>query len=281
MKKDFKVFKTEEGRRKILGYYGKLLDAVPFDYRERYVNTGFGKTYVLEAGTPGTPPVVLIHGSCSSSAAWFGDIPVMAEQYHVFSIDIVGDAGNSEENRLDPKTDEFERWLKDVFDGLAIDQAILIGNSLGGWISLRFAVSNPDRVTKLVLIAPGGIVPTKASFVFRTIFYMMLGERGRRAMNRMIFGNDSIPEEVSVFTKMIGENFNPLTGALPHLTDDELGKLSLPLFYIAGENDATADVGKAVKRLKKTVPGADIRVIENNGHVVYDTMKWVMPLIKE
>jgi len=280
MKKDFKVFKTDEGRRKILSYYSKLLESVHFAYQERYVDTKFGKTYILEAGDPEKPAVILIHGSCSSSAMWFGDIPALTEQYHVYSVDIVGDAGNSEESRLDQSTDEYADWLKDVLDGLDVEKAILMGNSLGGWISLKFATKFPERIDKLVLIAPGGLVPTKLSFVFRTILYLMSGEKGRKAMSQMIFGNDNVPEEVLYVTKMIGENFNPVTGALPSLTDPQLQKLTMPILYIAGENDATADVGKAAKKLKRLVPGAEIRVIENNGHVVYDTMKWVIPFLQ-
>jgi pimeloyl-ACP methyl ester carboxylesterase len=281
MKKDFKVFKSDEGRRKILSHYSRLLGTVGFAYRERYVDTSFGKTYILEAGDPGKPPVVLIHGSCSNSAAWFGDIPVLSEAYHVFSADVIGDAGNSEENRLDQTTDDFENWLAEVFDGLGVEKAMLIGNSLGGWIALKFAVRFPERTEKLALIAPSGIVPNKPSFLQKTIFYLMMGEKGRKAMSRMIFGSDNVPEEVLAYTKMIGDNFNPLTGAMPDLTDGEMRKLTMPLLYIAGENDATSDVGKATKRLKEFVPNAEIRVIENNGHVLYDTMKWVLPFLEK
>jgi len=281
MKKDIKVFKSDEGRRKILSYYSKLLGMVNFAYRERYVDTKFGKTYILEAGDPEKPDILLIHGSCSSSAMWFGDIPALAEQYHVYSVDIVGDAGNSEENRLDQSTDEFADWLKDVFDGLGIKKAILMGNSLGGWISLKFAARFPERIDKLVLIAPGGIGPTKLSFVFRTLVYLLSGEKGKKALNKMIFGSDDFPEEVLRFTSMIVENFNPLTGSLPLLTDEQLQKLTMPLLYIAGDKDAIIDTGKSVRKLDKMVPSAKIHVIENHGHVVLDTMDWVLPFLKK
>jgi len=279
MKKNYKVFKSEEGRREILSHYSRLLGTVGFTYRERYVDTSFGKTYILEAGDPEKPPVVLIHGSCSNSAAWFADIPVLAEAYYVFSVDVVGDAGNSEENRLDQTTDEFETWLKEVFDGLGIEKAALIGNSLGGWTSLKFAAAHPERSEKLALIAPSGIMPTSLSFVVKTILYLMRGEKGRKALNKMIFGNDEIPEEVENFTRMIGENFNPLTGAMPTLTDDQVRRLTIPLLFIAGENDTLTNAVKGAARLKTLKPHAEIHIIKNNGHVVYDTMKWVMPFL--
>lgn len=100
---------------------------------------------------------------------------------------------------------------------MRIEKAILIGNSLGAWVSLKLAATYPERVEKLVLIAPSGIAPTSASFVIKTILYLMMGEKGRNAMNKMIFGKDEIPEEVKKFTRLIGENFNPLAGAMPIL----------------------------------------------------------------
>jgi len=279
MKKDFKVFKSEEGRRRILSYYSRLLEHVDFPYRESYVDTTFGKTYILESGDPNNPPAVLIHGSCSNSAAWFGDIPALVEHFHVYSVDIVGDAGNSEETRLDQNTEEFERWLKDVIDGLGIENAVIMGNSLGGWIALRFAAAFPEHAAKLVLIAPSGIVPNKPSFLIKTILYLMRGEKGRKALMQLIFGRDSIPEEVLHVTKLIGDHFNPLTGAMPPLSDQQMKKLTMPIFYLAGEDDATTDVSKAAARLKKLVPNTVIQVLENNSHVVYDAAKYAMPFL--
>jgi pimeloyl-ACP methyl ester carboxylesterase len=279
MKKDFQVFKSEEGRKLILRSYGRLLDTVGFRYQERYVHTSFGRSYVLEAGDPTKPAVVLIHGSCSNSAAWFGDIPTLIEHYHVFSIDVVGDAGNSEENRLDQKTEEFPEWLNEVFNGLEIEDAALIGNSLGGWIALQFAGRFPERINKLVLIAASGLVPVKSSFIIRTLLYLTMGEKGRSAISRMIFGSDEIPEAVSSFTSLVGEHFNPLTGALPVLTHEQMLRLTMPLIYIAGENDAITDTKKAAQRLHRLIPRAEAYILENCGHVIYDAKPWYLPFL--
>lgn len=160
------VFKSDEGRDKIRGYYNKILSFFPVI--QRYVDTSYGKTFVLEAGTDGNPVIFLLHGSCSNSAAWLGDIPLLAMQYHVFAVDLLGEAGNSEENRLDFNSDEYPLWLKEVMDLLGVEQSIIIGNSLGGWLALHLAAAFPKRTRALVLIAPSGLILPKQSFLDQT-----------------------------------------------------------------------------------------------------------------
>jgi pimeloyl-ACP methyl ester carboxylesterase len=107
----------------------------------------------------------------------------------------------------------------------------------------------------------------------------MMGEKGRSALNKMIFGNDEIPDEVVKFTRLIGENFNPLTGSLPTLSDDRMRRLTMPVLFIAGENDTLTNAVKAAERLRKLVSGAEIHVIENNSHVIYDAKRWILPFL--
>ena len=56
------VFKSEEGRDKIRGYYNKILSFFPLT--QKYVDTSFGKTFVLEAGSAKNPAVILSQGHC-------------------------------------------------------------------------------------------------------------------------------------------------------------------------------------------------------------------------
>jgi len=50
------IFKSVEGRQRILEHYNRLLSAFNFEYREKYVATSCGSTYVLESGAPDLPP---------------------------------------------------------------------------------------------------------------------------------------------------------------------------------------------------------------------------------
>ena len=157
------VFKTEAGRDKVRAYYNRVLDQFPFG--RRYVETTFGRTFMLTAGHESNPPIILLHGSCSNSAFWFPEIMALSNYFRVYAVDIIGEAGNSEEYRPDLCSNAFALWMKDVLDTLGLERAALIGNSLGGWMALKFATAYPERVSKLILIASGGLAQIRPQFL--------------------------------------------------------------------------------------------------------------------
>jgi pimeloyl-ACP methyl ester carboxylesterase len=274
-------FKSEEGKQAILGWYQKLLDHWPHPHNERMIDTTFGQTFLLEAGEKGLPVLLLFHGSCSNSAMWLSDMEKLSSHYHVFSVDILGEAGKSAENRPDMKSDSYERWIMELMDALQAEKAVLMGNSLGGWMALKAAAAYPGRVEKLVLIAPSGIVNAKTSFLFKSILYASKGEKGMDALNRMICGHAPLPPEVTEAQKLIMNHFNPRIGGLPVLSDQDLNHLAMPVLYIAGENDCTTDTKKAAQRLKKRVNNTRVEIIQGNGHVVYNAMSIVLPFLEK
>lgn len=275
------IFKTDEGKQKILQHYNSLLKQWTAVYKERYIETSYGNTFILEAGDENNPAVFLFHGSCTNSAMWFEDIKILMEQYHVFSVDILGEPGKSAENRLDVNSDDYAHWIKELMDKLDIQQAVFIGNSYGAWMALKFAINYPSMVSKLVLIAASGITPAKISFILKSIIYASQGEKGLRSLNQMVYGTDEIPQEVIEAGNLIMRNFNPYVGALPIFSDEQLKKLTMPVFYIAGENDVTVNTLKTAQRLKSLLPNAAADIIKDNGHVVFGVMNKVINFINK
>lgn len=255
---NIRVFKSMAGREKIRDYYNNILGYFPF--HQLHVDTSYGKTFVLEAGDPMKQPVILLHGSCSNSAAWLGDIPILAEGYHVFSVDIPGEPGNSAENRLDFHSGEYPSWLGEVLDGLGIDRASIVGNSMGGWLALHFAANYPDRIQALALLAPSGIVLPKQSFIDQTADMA-------ESASESLLSDVELPREVLEFMALVMDNFNPFTGALPVLSDDDMMKLDIPVLYIAGKGDITMDAELAAKRLLKLVPLATVHLTDDS-HII-------------
>lgn len=95
-------------------------------------------------------PVVLIHGGGVDLRQWTFLASLLTENYQVIVFDGRG-AGKS------PSPIKHANYVEDVLalmDYLELNQATIIGHSMGGQIATDFALNYPERVSKLVLIAP-------------------------------------------------------------------------------------------------------------------------------
>ncbi|NMC56366.1 MAG: alpha/beta hydrolase [Eubacteriaceae bacterium] len=268
------VFKSEAGRDKFRAYYNQVLSRFPFE--QKFIETTFGQTFMLTAGQECNPPVILLHGSCSNSAFWFPEIMALSGNYRVYAVDIIGEATNSEEYRPDLNSDAFAVWMKEVLDALGIEKTIIIGNSLGGWMALKFATAYPQRVSKLVLIASAGLAEIRPQFLSNVSQTQQTN--GTAQVGADIIRQNDIPKEVLDFMNLIVESYNPIE-YLPVYADKQLKQLNMPVLFIDGEDDAIIDAGKSTQRLSTLVPQSEIHLIKNCGHVVMNSIEYIMPFL--
>ena len=105
--------------------------------------------------------VVFVHGS-GPGASGYSNFrkntgAFAADGYRVIVPDLPGFGYSSKPTDRDYTTTFFSTHLVGLLDALGVGQFALIGNSLGGAISIRAALDHPDRVSRLILMAPGGI----------------------------------------------------------------------------------------------------------------------------
>lgn len=261
------VYRSNEGRKEIMGCYEEILKYWPVANEKIIVSTRYGDTFAIACGAQGGPPVVLLHGSSTNSAMWMGDVETLGKTRRVYAVDIIGEPGKSAENRPDSKNGaHYAEWLKEVLDGLNIGRAAFVGNSLGGWMSIAFASHYPERVESLVLLASGGISNMRPSFMLKTLAYAVMGNMDK--INRLIYGDMKMPEEVLSFGALIGRNYIPRTKGYGAYPGGLLKKLSMPVLYIAGDSDSLLPTKKNAKRLKALVPHANIRVLAGLPHAI-------------
>lgn len=124
---------------------------------EKTIQTKRLKVSYLEAGDPQKQAMILVHGNFSSSHFWPDNMRVLAEKYWVLAPDLRG-FGNTEALPIDA-TRGMRDWSDDLHslvDALGIKTPFhLIGWSLGGSVSLQYAIDHPADLASLVLIAPG------------------------------------------------------------------------------------------------------------------------------
>ncbi|PIG92208.1 alpha/beta fold hydrolase [Gloeocapsopsis sp. IPPAS B-1203] len=123
--------------------------------KEQQINlNGFTIRY-FTAGEDGLP-LVLLHGNAASAIDWSWVLPRLANQYRVYAPDFPG-FGDSSKPNLNYSLDFLTQFVSDFLNALNIEKAVLAGNSLGGIVALRFALSNSDRVASLVLVDSSGL----------------------------------------------------------------------------------------------------------------------------
>lgn len=278
--KNNSIYKSNEGKALIINQYENLIKKWPVQNEIINVNTTFGKTFIIASGKKENKPIVLLHGSSTNSAMWMGDIEKYSKNHRVYTVDILGEPGKSDENRPDLKGDYYGKWIDEVLDALNIEKIILIGNSLGGWMSLKYAVYKPEKVEKLILLATSGITPAKLSFLFKTMLFMLLGQKGIDKLNKIVYGKEDIPEQALKFGNLIMNHYNPRMGSLPEFTDYELNKLIMPTLYIGGENDALLPSKKIANRITRMLPKSKTMVLKNTGHVLINVVDNVISFLE-
>lgn len=119
-----------------------------------YVQVGDWRTRVLTVGT-GEQTLVLLNGTSGHIEAWTHNIRALAKQYRVIGYDYPGH-GYSTLAEADLEIPDYEAHLLELLDVLQLDRVHLLGESLGGWIAIKFAAHHPERLHSIVLSAPGG-----------------------------------------------------------------------------------------------------------------------------
>ena len=265
------IYKSEEGKKIIESLYKKTLAEYSGpSFEQLFIETKQAKTHVLRFGDTSKPALLMLHGSTSNSASWLGNVGDFIDRFCVYCVDIPGEPGLSEAKRLPLNSDAPGEWLASLLDELDIAKASFLGMSLGSWYSLNFALKNPQRITALSLITSSGIAPTKTSFIFKAIVYMMLGKAGQKRLNKALYHNTEVPVEMLDFQAVMSKHFNPLMEAIPIFSDDMLMKLSAPLQYFGGDHDVILNSQASAERLRNLVSHADIRLLKDTGHVIID-----------
>lgn len=276
MPKEFHPFTSQESRDRFLTHLEVLEKFWPIQHEGRMVQTRYGETFVRVGGPDDAPPVVLLPGGQSSSLVWRRLIGPLSARFRTYALDAIYDEGRSEPTRPVQSIDDLRLWLDDVLDGLGLDNGITVaGQSYGCYATAEYALHAPQRLRKLVWIAPVMIgAPISTEFVER----LMPAADGKResleAYCRWVMPSiaANYPDEFSrrideilLVRECYGKMFPPVRAAV--MSDDDLRCITTPTIYILGEKDgATADARKVIERIKSLMPHVETMLVPNAGH---------------
>jgi pimeloyl-ACP methyl ester carboxylesterase len=244
-----------------------------------YVDIGKTSLYYEEMGQGN--PLIMLHGGLLDRRMWDDQFGEFAEQYRAIRYDARGH-GNSES-----VADTFAHHedLRLLMEGLNVEKAVLMGLSMGGYITIDFALAYPEKVTALILAAPG-----LTGYAFNSDVLKKNNEQLRQAARNedldMVVeyfqrswtdGPTRSPDEINPAVRekvrsMSVENVKKWNSQSveKRLDPPAIGRLSeirIPVLIILGDLDMP-DITDIVGIIEKDIKGAHKVVLQNVAHMV-------------
>ena len=269
-------YRSEEAKQAFLASYDARASNWPVSSTTTIVSTAYGPTFVRISGPETAPPMVLLHGAGGSALHWLPNIRALSQSYRTYAVDIVGDHGRSVYTRELQSAGDYSNWLDDLLDGLGLERDInLVGLSYGGWISASYALRAPNRLRKVVLLAPAATVsPLPFSWIWRAVLVARPHPYFTKSFLNWMLEDLAQTDEGPLLLNQAAEAaylaiqaHKPRQMAPPDvLSDDALQSFAIPVLFVVGENEKLYPAPDAVARLNKVAPNIETRIVPNAGH---------------
>lgn len=222
-------------------------------------------------------PVVLLHGLGNSLNVWEGVARSLRTTYRVVRVDLRGSGDSS----VPPGPYDPEEWVMDLLgllDDLGIEDAHLVGHSLGSLIATRFAGGYPDRVRSLGLVGTGPGTPEDETAAQREIADRIerdgMAERVTNEVEDSFSAHtrETRPELLGLYRELLKSN-DPagyaaaMRGMLAFDLRDDLAAVDAPALLVVGEHDAVTPP-LASFLVADGLADASVVVLPDVGHMV-------------
>jgi len=221
--------------------------------------------------------LVLLHGFLSDSRCWQGQLAGLSDRFRVVAWDAPG-AGSSSDPAEPFTTADYARCLASFLDGIGIGRANVVGLSWGGILAQEFFRHYPERLCCLVLADTyagwRGSLP-------EAVWKERLANCLRDAMGppdaliaKFVPGlfTDAAPQSLRDEMSAIVSDLHPIGFRLMALssaevdTRDLLPKIDVPTLVLWGDDDRRSPM-QVAEQLHAAIPGAELAIIRNAGHV--------------
>ncbi|SFQ40163.1 2-hydroxy-6-oxonona-2,4-dienedioate hydrolase [Geopseudomonas sagittaria] len=234
----------------------------------------------------GSETVVMLHGSGPGASGWANFSrniePLVAAGYRVILMDCPGWSKSDSIVCTGSRSDLNARVLRGLLDALDLDRAHLIGNSMGGHSAVAFALANPARVGRLVLMGGGSggaspfvPMPTEGIKLLQGLYREPSIDNLKKMMAVFVYDSSDLTEELfqARLDNMLArrdhlENFVSSLAANPKQFPDfgpRLAEITAQTLIVWGSNDRFVPLDSGL-RLLAGIPDAQLHVFNRCGH---------------
>ncbi len=221
--------------------------------------------HILSYGDVANPAVVFLHGSGPGASAYSNfkqNIDtVVSAGYRALLIDMLGFGYSSKPADCDYTTQLFASTVLAVLDKLDVSRVVMIGNSLGGAVCIRIALDYPQRVSQLVLMAPGGIETRETYFAMPGMTKMVnsfvggeLDKNGLRSILKiLVFDKNQVTDELveERYAILQTQPKEVLSRMIIPSMEHELANIKCPILGFWGQQDEMTPASGAQKFLQQ------------------------------
>jgi pimeloyl-ACP methyl ester carboxylesterase len=250
----------------------------------RFLQAAGVRLHLRDTGPRDAPAVVLLHGFGASLHTWEAWAERLSAAFRVIRLDLPGFGLTGPDPTGDYTDARTVQVLSALMDELGVRRASVVGSSMGGRIAWFFAAAEPDRVDRLVLIAPDGFAgpgreygkTPEVPFVAKLLPYV-LPDRLLRPMLARAYGDPGVLTE-EVFARYrdmllapgvrrailarIGQSVLPEPGPL-------LRRVRAPTLLVWGEKDALVPLSNAAD-YAEALPDSALVSFPELGHVPHE-----------
>jgi pimeloyl-ACP methyl ester carboxylesterase len=230
------------------------------------------------------PPLTLIEGIGYASWMWFRQVDALAARHRLVIYDNRG-VGRSEGPPVPYSVRDLADDLVRLLDGLGVERTHLLGVSAGGFIAQQFALSYPDRVEKLVLVATAMYghadriaMPQETRRLMVPDLSLPPEPRIRKAMSVAFAPGfaESHPEVVDAVLEMRLESPpQPIEAYMRHARANiafdasaQVASIAAPALVLHGDQDRVIPVDNA-RDLASRLSNAELRILTGGGHLAF------------
>jgi pimeloyl-ACP methyl ester carboxylesterase len=266
------LYKSEIGKKEILGLYDQKLEGLKISYEYKKVNTSFGETNVIVTGNSKNPPLMIVHGSNACAPISLESYPNLSKKFQVFAVDVLAQPNKSAQNRISMKDASYGYWMNEVLEELQLEKVTLVGFSLGGLVILKTLIHSEKLIKESFIAAPAYIVngnPLVALFkVFIPMKRYMKTKKIKYVesfLSTLFTDKDAFAvrylSKVFLYFDM---DFTPV----PVISKAEARRIKTPITIIAAKEDIIFPGEKMIKRAVKIFPSLKQTILlEESKHV--------------
>ena len=236
----------------------------------------------LAGGDPSKPLLLLVHGFAGDKDNWSMIAPYLTRDYHVIAPDLPGFGENERNPDLAYDLQAQTARLKAFADTLGLQRPHVAGNSMGGWIALRYAIDYPDALASLTLLDNAGVNGANESALQKLAAsedYNPLVLAGLEDADRLVAMVVHKPPHIPSRLKPVlyadalkyRDQLDTIfwviaTEGRDHPLNDRLGEVKVPTLIIWGRHDQLLDVS-CVPVLEAGIAGSVSHIFDHVGHV--------------